>query len=129
MLANRMVRTVFRGEGLALQVQDEGVAGAGALCKLLGLHPDPPVLGPRAISDEVLVERGVACADDFTQEALDSTQKIRLGSVFYIFGWQVFLVIDVQDDDLQKLLALKGKFLLGGRVYMSDALHEDNGLL
>jgi hypothetical protein len=65
-------------------VQDERVASAGALRKFFGLHSDTSILPAGAIADELLIERGVAGAYDFTQQAFNSTQKIRLASVFDI---------------------------------------------
>ena len=114
--------TVSRGDGLALEVQDQRFAGAElALRQLLGLHPDPPVLAlTGAVAGQLHVVRGAASADDFAQQALHSTQNRTLGNVFDRRG-QNFLVVDVDHDDLKELLALKCIFLVSGRVNISDA--------
>ncbi len=88
-------RTILRGEVLALHVQDERIAHTGAHSNFFGLHPDPPILAPFFVPDEGFVEGGVAGAHDFAQQAFNSTQEIRLSSVFHVFCRQIFLVIDV----------------------------------
>jgi hypothetical protein len=106
------LRTVLGGEGLALHAQHQRVARAGALRELLRLHPDPPVLAPGNIAGEIFVEAGIARADDLAEEALDAAEKVRLGCIWDVGSRKIAGVVDVEDDDLEVLLALKGVLLI-----------------
>ena len=110
---DRVARTVLGGERLALHPQHQRVAGARAFRELLRHDAYSPIFAALRMAGQVLFKGGVAGADDLTEQALCLADQVGFCGVLDVRGGQVPFIIDVQDENLKKLLALERVILKG----------------